>query len=124
MKSGTPAKTPAQFFWATGALSSFLDNAPTYLTFLTTALGRLYPGMPEREAIHRLIAEHDHFLMAISTGAVFMGANTYMGNGPNFMVKSIAEENGVKMPSFVGYMAWSFVILLPCLAAVTFVFFV
>jgi Na+/H+ antiporter NhaD/arsenite permease-like protein len=96
-------RTPAQFFWATGLLSSFLDNAPTYLTFLTTAVGRLYPGMPEREAIHRLIAEHDHFLMAISTGAVFMGANTYLGNAPNFMVKSIAEESGVEMPSFFGY---------------------
>jgi Na+/H+ antiporter NhaD/arsenite permease-like protein len=96
-------QTPAQFFWATGLLSSFLDNAPTYLTFLTTALGRLYPGMPEREAIHHLIAEHDHFLMAISTGAVFMGANTYLGNAPNFMVKSIAEESGVEMPSFFGY---------------------
>ena len=96
-------KTPAQFFWATGMLSSFLDNAPTYLTFLTTALGRLYPGMPEREAIQHLIAEHDHFLMAISTGSVFMGANTYLGNAPNFMVKSIAEESGVEMPSFFGY---------------------
>lgn len=96
-------RTPAQFFWATGLLSSFLDNAPTYLTFLTTALGRLHPGLPEREAIHQLIAQHDRFLMAISTGAVFMGANTYLGNAPNFMVKSIAEESGVEMPSFFGY---------------------
>ncbi|MEA2558825.1 MAG: hypothetical protein QOH06_329 [Acidobacteriota bacterium] len=117
-------KTPAQFFWATGALSSFLDNAPTYLTFLTTALGRLYPGMPEREAIHRLIAEHDHFLMAISTGAVFMGANTYLGNAPNFMVKSIAEESGVEMPSFFGYILRYVVpFLLPVYVVVTWLFF-
>ena len=117
-------KSPAQFFWATGALSSFLDNAPTYLTFLTTALGRLYPGMPEREAIHRLIAEHDHFLMAISTGAVFMGANTYLGNAPNFMVKSIAEESGVEMPSFFGYILRYVVpFLLPVYVVVTWLFF-
>jgi Na+/H+ antiporter NhaD/arsenite permease-like protein len=59
--------------------------------------------LPERAAIHRLTADHDPFLMAISTGAVFMGANTYLGNAPNFMVKSIAEESGVEMPSFFGY---------------------
>jgi Na+/H+ antiporter NhaD/arsenite permease-like protein len=117
-------RTPAQFFWATGALSSFLDNAPTYLTFLTTALGRLYPGLPEREAIPLLIAEHDHFLMAISTGAVFMGANTYLGNAPNFMVKSIAEESGVEMPSFFGYiLRYVIPFLLPVFLVVTWVFF-
>ena len=74
--------TPAQFFWATGSLSSFLDNAPTYLTFLQTALGRLFPGIPEREAIARLIAETPAFLRAVSIGAVFMGAMTYIGNAP------------------------------------------
>lgn len=117
-------KTPAQFFWATGVLSSFLDNAPTYLTFLTTALGRLYPGVPEREAIHLLIAEHDHFLMAVSTGAVFMGANTYLGNAPNFMVKSIAEESGVEMPSFFGYILRYVVpFLLPVYLVATWLFF-
>ncbi len=117
-------QTPAQFFWATGVLSSFLDNAPTYLTFLTTALGRLYPGMPEREAIQHLIAEHDHFLMAISTGSVFMGANTYLGNAPNFMVKSIAEEAGVEMPSFFGYIVRYVVpFLIPTFLLATWIFF-
>jgi Na+/H+ antiporter NhaD/arsenite permease-like protein len=96
-------RTPAQFFWASGILSSFLDNAPTYLAFLSTALGRLFPGVAESEAVRRLVAEHPAFLVAISNGAVFMGANTYIGNAPNFMVKSIAEEAGVPMPSFFGY---------------------
>ena len=117
-------QTPAQFFWATGILSSFLDNAPTYLTFLTTALGRLHPGMPEREAILHLIAENEAYLAAISTGAVFMGANTYLGNAPNFMVKSIAEESGVEMPSFFGYI-FRYVVpfLLPVFLVVSWVFF-
>jgi len=115
---------PVHFFWATGILSSFLDNAPTYLTFLNTALGRFFPGMPERQAIHELIAHHELFLKAISTGAVYMGANTYIGNAPNFMVKSIAEENGVEMPSFFGYMLkYSLVFLIPTFILVTFVFF-
>jgi len=116
-------REPAHFFWASGILSSFLDNAPTYLTFLSTALGRLYPGVAEREAIHRLIAENHAFLQAIATGSVFMGANTYIGNAPNFMVKSIAEEAGIKMPSFFGYMLYSGVVLLPLFAAITFLFF-
>src|SRR5664280_54231 len=96
--------TPAQYFWASGALSSFLDNAPTYLTFLNSEIGKFYPGMPESQAVARLIAERIPYLMAVSAGAVFMGANTYIGNAPNFMVKSIAEESGVKMPGFFGYM--------------------
>jgi Na+/H+ antiporter NhaD/arsenite permease-like protein len=116
-------KEPAHYFWATGSLSSFLDNAPTYLTFLNTELGNFYAGMPEKEAVQRLIAEHEIFLMAVSTGAVFMGANTYIGNAPNFMVKSIAEENEVKMPSFFGYMLWSIGILIPCFVLVTILFF-
>lgn len=117
-------QTPAQFFWATGILSSFLDNAPTYLTFLTTALGRLHPGMPEREAIQQLIASHPQYLIAISTGSVFMGANTYLGNAPNFMVKSIAEESGVEMPSFFGYILRYVVpFLLPVFLVATWVFF-
>jgi Na+/H+ antiporter NhaD/arsenite permease-like protein len=116
-------RTPAQFFWATGSLSSFLDNAPTYLTFLSTALGRLHPGVPEREAILRLIAENGAFLKAIATGAVFMGANTYIGNAPNFMVKSIAEEAGVEMPSFFGYMKYSLLVLVPVFVLATWVFF-
>ncbi len=117
-------QSPAGFFWVTGAVSSFLDNAPTYLTFLSTALGRLFPQLPEREAIARLIAEHGVYLKAVATGAVFMGANTYIGNAPNFMVKSIAEEAGVEMPSFFGYI---FRYTLPCLVPIfllaTYVFF-
>jgi Na+/H+ antiporter NhaD/arsenite permease-like protein len=116
-------RDPTDFFWASGILSSFLDNAPTYLTFLSSALGRLYPGMPEREAILRLIAENSRFLEAIATGAVFMGANTYIGNAPNFMVKSIAEEAGVQMPSFFGYIVWySLPVLLPVFMLSTWIF--
>lgn len=117
------AKEPAHYFWMTGGLSSFLDNAPTYLTFLNTALGNFFPGMAEREAVHSLIAHKEIYLMAISCGAVFMGANTYIGNAPNFMVKAIAEENRIKMPSFFGYMAYSICILIPCFLLVTFIFF-
>ncbi len=103
---------PARYFWATGILSSFLDNAPTYLTFFNASIGQLYPGMAEHEAVGYLmgnvtaegIANGKHYLAAISAGAVFMGANTYIGNAPNFMVKAIAEEAGVPMPSFFGYM--------------------
>ena len=116
-------REPWHYFWATGGLSSLLDNAPTYLTFLNTVLSRLYPGVPELEAIHRLIAENPVYLKAISCGAVFMGANTYIGNAPNFMVKSIAEENGVSMPSFFGYMLYALLILIPNFILVTFLFF-
>ncbi|MBN2437164.1 MAG: sodium:proton antiporter [Deltaproteobacteria bacterium] len=97
-------ETPAQYFWASGLLSSFLDNAPTYLTFFSSTLGKFYPGMAEAEGVARLIVEKIPYLAAISAGSVFMGANTYIGNAPNFMVKSIAEEAGVAMPSFFGYM--------------------
>ncbi len=117
-------RTPAQFFWASGGLSSFLDNAPTYLTFLSTAVGRLYGGMPEREAIARLIAENGAYLQAVATGAVFMGANTYIGNAPNFMVRSIAEEAGVAMPSFFGYiLRYSLPVLIPVFLLLTWLFF-
>jgi Na+/H+ antiporter NhaD/arsenite permease-like protein len=116
-------REPWHYFWITGSLSSFLDNAPTYLTFLNTALGQFYAGMPELEAVHALIAENEIYLTAISCGAVFFGANTYIGNAPNFMVKSIAEENGIKMPSFFGYMFYSVAILIPCFLVVTFIFF-
>ena len=110
---------PWQFFWATGALSSFLDNAPTYLVFLTTA-GSV--GFTEGVATTvGIVAARD--LLAISAGAVFMGANTYIGNAPNFMVKSIAEENKIKMPSFFGYMAWSLGILIPIFILDTLLFF-
>ncbi len=101
------------YFWLTGLLSSFLDNAPTYLVFFNTAGG---------DAMH-LMHDMTNTLLAISAGAVFMGANTYIGNAPNFMVRSIAEEQGVKMPSFFGYMAWSFGILVPLFGLVTLAFF-
>ena len=117
-------REPAQYFWASGTLSSFLDNAPTYLTFFNTALGQFYPGLPEPTAVARLIAEHGVYLKAISLGAVYMGANTYIGNAPNFMVKSIAEEAGVPMPSFFGYMfRWSIPILIPLFVLITVLFF-
>ena len=116
-------REPWHYFWASGILSSFLDNAPTYLTFLNTALGRFSPGQQELEAVHALIAQNAVYLKAISCGAVFMGANTYIGNAPNFMVKSIAEENGIKMPSFFGYMIYSVLILIPSFILVTFIFF-
>jgi Na+/H+ antiporter NhaD/arsenite permease-like protein len=108
-------REPWHFFWASGILSSFLDNAPTYLTFLALGQGlglaREVVGVP-----HPILA-------AISVGAVSMGANSYIGNAPNFMVKSIAEEQGVQMPSFFGYMMYSGAILLPLFVLVTLVFF-
>lgn len=118
------ADHPESYFWLTGGLSSFLDNAPTYLTFFNTALGALVPGLPEHEAVKQLIQHHGHYLLAISCGAVFMGANTYIGNAPNFMVKSIAEESGVQMPSFFGYMfKFSIPFLVPLFVIATFIFF-
>ena len=108
---GTPAV--ANYFWLTGALSSVLDNAPTYLVFFDSA-----GGDPAR-----LMGEHAATLLAISCGAVFMGANTYLGNAPNFMVKSICEEQGIRMPGFFGYLAWSGLILLPLFGLLTLVFF-
>jgi Na+/H+ antiporter NhaD/arsenite permease-like protein len=108
-------REPWQFFWAAGMLSSFLDNAPTYMTFL--ALGQ---GL---HLADQVVGVPHAVLAAISVGAVFMGANTYIGNAPNFMVKAIAEEGGVRMPSFFGYMLYSGGILLPVFAAVTWLFF-
>lgn len=110
---------PWQLFWSTGALSSFLDNTPTYLVFLTTA-GTL--GFTSGIATS-LGTIPVHLLSAISCGAVFMGANTYIGNAPNFMVKSISDENGVNMPSFFGYMLWSVGILIPVFLLDTLIFF-
>ena len=116
--------TPAHYFWASGTLSSFLDNAPTYLTFFSSAIGKFYPGMPEADAVARLIVEKIPYLAAISAGSVFMGANSYIGNAPNFMVKSMAEEAGVAMPSFFGYMfKYSIPILVVLFIITTFVFF-
>jgi len=118
------ASDPAHYFWACGGLSSFLDNAPTYLTFFNSELGKFYAGMPEPEAVRALLREHPAFLEAISAGAVFMGANTYIGNAPNFMVRSIAEEAGVRMPSFFGYMLrYSIPFLIPLFLLMTWIFF-
>lgn len=103
----------AMYFWCTGILSSFLDNAPTYLVFFNTAGG---------DPVH-LMNEWSDTLIAISAGSVFMGAVTYIGNAPNFMVRSIAEDQGVAMPSFFGYMLWSVGILFPCFALLTVLFF-
>ncbi len=115
---------PWHFFWASGALSSFLDNAPTYLTFAATASGMNGIPVDNSPYLAKLVEKAPKLLVAISCGSVFMGANTYIGNGPNFMVKAIAEENGVKMPSFAGYMAYSGLVLIPIFILVTLVFFV
>ena len=104
---------PAMYFWATGLLSSFLDNAPTYLVFFNTAGGD--PSV--------LMTTLAPTLAAISAGAVFMGANSYIGNAPNLMVKAVAEDRGVKMPSFFGYMAWSCIVLIPLFILMTFIWF-
>ena len=104
----------AMYFWLAGILSSFLDNAPTYLVFFNTAGGDA----------QRLMHDMPTTLAAISAGAVFMGANSYIGNAPNFMVRSIAESDGVRMPSFFGYMLWSVGILVPLFALLTWLFFV
>ena len=115
---------PWHFFWTSGALSSVLDNAPTYLAFAASAAG-LQGIAPHGAYIGALALDPAaaKLLAAISTGAVFMGANTYIGNAPNFMVKAIAEESGVKMPSFFGYMAYSLGVLLPIFVLVSLVFF-
>ena len=108
---GTP--DPAMYFWASGLLSSFLDNAPTYLVFFNTAGG-------DPQLLMTTLAPT---LAAISAGSVFMGANTYIGNAPNLMVKAIAEERGVKMPGFFGYMVWSCAVLVPLFILMTFIWF-
>ena len=128
-KSGEIRMTSAwQFFWGSGALSSFLDNAPTYVTFASLACGVVGGQVGQTidpSNLGQLLAHPQGvlFLKAVSCGSVFMGANTYIGNGPNFMVKAIAEEGGVKMPSFFGYMAWSIGILIPIFVFVTLLFF-
>ena len=122
-------KEPVHYFWITGILSSFLDNAPTYLTFFNLALGRL--GLTEAASTAILTGQvsgetaiqYIAYLKGISVGAVFFGAMTYIGNAPNFMVRSIAMESGIRMPSFFGYMVWSVLILVPVFVIVTIVFF-
>jgi Na+/H+ antiporter NhaD/arsenite permease-like protein len=101
------------YFWITGLLSSFLDNAPTYLVFFNTAGG-------DAQVLMTTLAPT---LAAISAGAVFMGANSYIGNAPNLMVKAIAEDRGIKMPSFFGYMVWSTCVLIPLFIVMTFIWF-
>ncbi len=105
---------PWHYFWATGSLSAFLDNAPTYLVFAQTGAAQVGAA-----SIRDLVTEGPGLLAAVSIGAVFMGAMSYIGNGPNFMVKAIAEEGGIVMPSFFGYMKYSCLILLPLFALVT-----
>jgi Na+/H+ antiporter NhaD/arsenite permease-like protein len=104
---------PWAYFWFSGVLSSFLDNAPTYLVFFNLAGG-------DPQVLMTTLAST---LAAVSAGSVFMGANTYIGNAPNFMVKAIAEDRGIRMPSFFGYMAWSCAILLPLFVVMTFIWF-
>jgi Na+/H+ antiporter NhaD/arsenite permease-like protein len=115
---------PAHYFWVTGGLSAFLDNAPTYLTFFNTALGGFYAGMPEASSVPLLMTENAVYLKAISAGAVFFGACSYIGNAPNFMVRSISEEAGTPMPSFFGYiLKYSLIYLIPTFVVITAVFF-
>lgn len=135
--------TPGLFYWSTGTLSSFLDNAPTYLSFLSAAVGKFHVpgGMEALKDFYSLettlgppsiswmmgafhVTEFEEYLLAISIGAVFFGANTYIGNGPNFMVKSIAEQQGVQCPSFFGYIVkFSVPILIPVFTIVWLLFF-
>ncbi len=119
---GYVLNSPARFFWATGVLSSFLDNAPTYAIFLETASKVTPATAPNAIGLLSGGRVAPDLLTAISLGAVFMGASTYIGNGPNFMVKSVAEQSGVRMPSFFGYMLYSAGILLPLFGFVTVLF--
>lgn len=111
--------TATKFYWGTGILSSFLDNAPTYVVFFETA-NAMEKAAPTGGPTMAGVAVH--FLVAISLGSVFMGAMTYIGNGPNFMVKAIAESNNIRMPSFFGYMLYSCVVLLPLSIIMTLIF--
>jgi Na+/H+ antiporter NhaD/arsenite permease-like protein len=118
--AGFGVRLPWHFFWMTGGLSSFLDNIPTYAAFLSFAQGLARPtGLPME-----IVRIPIKYLEAISVGAVFMGANSYIGNGPNFMVKAICEHRGINIPSFFGYMLWSCGILIPLFIILTFVFFI
>jgi Na+/H+ antiporter NhaD/arsenite permease-like protein len=117
-------KTPHQFYWATGSLSAFLDNAPTYLTFLSAQLGLHHLNIDSTADVLAATVNFPLEIIAISVGAVFFGAMSYIGNGPNLMVKSISDHSKVKTPSFFGYMfRFSIPILLPILAIVGLAFF-
>lgn len=112
------------FYWATGSLSAFLDNAPTYLNFLSAEMGKFAMNVNDKSEVLRFEFEHPIYLQAISVAAVFFGAMTYIGNAPNFMVKSISEKAGINMPSFFGYLVkYSVPILLPVFAIIWYIFF-
>jgi Na+/H+ antiporter NhaD/arsenite permease-like protein len=126
--AGIGLSRPWHYFWSTGVLSAFLDNAPTYLAFGSIAQGHVgaatLGGLTSSQVVPGLGLSPAAYLAAISCGAVMMGALTYIGNAPNFTVKCIAERAGFKMPSFLGYMRYSFVVLIPIFAVVTAVFFI
>lgn len=116
--------SPVHYFWVTGFLSSFLDNAPSYLTLFSSVLGNFFAHLPANEGVRAVVTEKAVYLECISLGAVFFGALTYLGNAPNFMVRSIAEESGIRMPSFFGYMLkYSIPLLLPLFVLLSLVFF-
>jgi Na+/H+ antiporter NhaD/arsenite permease-like protein len=116
--------SPAKFFWSTGALSAGLDNAPTYLAFLAAAMGNQQLSLTSSSDVARFVASHSRELLAVSLGAVFFGATTYIGNGPNFMVKSIAENSKVQMPSFFAYLLkFALPILVPLFLLISLLFF-
>jgi Na+/H+ antiporter NhaD/arsenite permease-like protein len=116
--------TVGQYYWATGVLSSFLDNAPTYLNFLTASFGLFHLNLESVSDMQKFLAEHWKYIQSISVSAVFFGACTYIGNGPNFMVKSIAEQNNIEMPTFVEYIIkFTLPILLPLYIFIWFLFF-
>jgi Na+/H+ antiporter NhaD/arsenite permease-like protein len=116
--------TARKYFWLTGSLSSVLDNAPTYLTFLANALGRYGLNLESKTDVAEFLLRHDHTLVAISMGAVLFGAATYIGNGPNFMVKAIAAEQKVAAPGFFTYiLKYALPILLPIFVLISFLFF-
>ena len=114
----------AAFFWLTGGLSAALDNAPTYVTFLAAAMGRHDLSLDDPAQLHQLLRADEHEVIAISLGAVFFGAMTYIGNGPNFMVKAVAERMKVKTPGFFAYLLfYAAPILLPLFALISILFF-
>jgi Na+/H+ antiporter NhaD/arsenite permease-like protein len=118
--------SPRQYFWASGSLSSVLDNAPTYMNFLAAAFGLHHLSIENPVHVQTFLADPAmcRFLVAVSLGSVFFGANTYIGNGPNFMVKSIAESSGASCPGFFGYIfKYSIPILIPLFLVVSWLIF-
>lgn len=122
--AGLGLSTVNQFFWITGLLSATLDNAPTYLTFLSAAFGLHHLNMDAAGDVALFIKEHALYLKAVSAGAVLFGAVTYIGNAPNFLVKTIAEQSGVEVPTFLGYMKYSMAVLIPLFLLIGFLFFI